>query len=301
LRKIIFHQSGNEEKFSLAACLSLLTKFDFINDENFDLKIAMRILCYDLLREKCNDSIKLLSTIIENNPKLILNPNESILSLTIQTILKESQNENLSFHRDEIEMYKNIEDSFDWKSEPLNVSQLVDKMIDIVTQPKDIDPNELIANEDFELIKSIELISSLKGWKWTYKELLIGKFWKFIQKPKVPNDTRRNIIVLMLVGSLGKLGLEKGLTHENRAEIVMLRRRLLIVLSETGQLSFSILTQITAANSFVELSLKHENLKDLFQWFEKMNENQKLFPKKLTDVFNFFMDSKFTLPNSIQK
>eukprot|EP01080_Neovahlkampfia_damariscottae_P000745 gene745-8997_t len=307
LRNSIFQQK-NEFIISLSITLSLLSRFEYLNNELFNLSNALKILCFDLLREKCQDSILILSKILQNNSNIIENPEDSILSLTIQTILKESQNEKLSFHRDEIELYQQIEENLNWKSNSLNVEELVSKMLDLVSEPKESInlESELLPDDDFELIKSVELISSLKGWKWAYKELLIGKFWKFIQKPKTQNDTRRNIIVLTLVGLLGKLGLEKGSHHENREEIVLLRRRLLIVLSETGQKSFSISTQIAAANSFVQLSLKYEYLKELFNWFEKVKENEiiveTLFPNKLKSVFNIFIDSNlFIRPNLKQK
>lgn len=280
--------------YYLSSGLSLISNIKYKKGE-FNLESALRVLCYELLREKLSSSIRIIFSILGANPKILKSPSQSVLSLTIQSIISDLKRSQVSLHQNEIEACQNIEKIYNWKSDIKTIDEVIDILIEAIRDSESPDPN-IISEKDFEIVKSLELISALKSWQWTYSELIIKRLWQLLKPPSNDSDQRRSILLFTLIGTLGKLGLTKS---DNGID--ELRKRLAIVLSDKGQKLFSLEAQIAAANGLVELSLEKQNLQIVFTWFEKYSQF-KYLPHKLKSIYNTYQESKqFIIPNAPKK
>lgn len=293
LANSVFKKKNIENSvFYFSSGLGFLSNMKYKKGD-FCLETALRVLCYDLLKEKLSSSIRIIHFILGANPKILKSSSQSLLTLTIRSIINDLKKSSVSLHQNEIEACQKIEKIYDWNSEDSkSIDELIDILIEAIRDSESPDPN-LISEKDFEIIKSLELIASLKSWQWTYTELITKKLWQLMKPPQSDSDQRRSIVLFTLLGNLGKLGLNKS---DNGID--ELRKRLAIVISEKGSKLFSLEAQISAANGLVELSLeKFENLENVFLWFDK--KDFKYLPHKLKSIYTTYQESKqFIIPKS---
>lgn len=257
MRNLIFVEQNVEETYKIGLCagVSLLSQMDtasllkrhtstsFPQFHSFSLVHALRVLCYELLREKPNIHLKLLLALLGPNPNILDSKSNSLLVLTMASVIRDCimNAPESSDQKQNIEIYNTIEKHCGWDTIVKPVDEVIDILVNALKEyPENSEEptTTILSSYDFEIVKSLEIISRSKSWRWMYSNLLVNRLWPFLKPPKTQKDNKINTIIFSLIGVLGRVGLMLEGENKNENEGVnLLRKRLSIVLTKTGQKS----------------------------------------------------------------